>query len=257
MPDSYDALAPFYDLIHAELKEDVDFVLALADQTEGDVLELGCGSGRLLLPLAAASKRVVGLDSSAAMLARARERLAVEPAELASHVRLEEADIRRFVLDERFGLVLAAYNTLLHLDAAGKEAALRSTARHLLPGGRLFIDLENPLLLADGDAGGAPELERTIVDRESEQVVVQMSSRRIDVDRQILQVSWIFDVSPLHGGPVTRTVVEEDYHYSYAHELELMLQRVGLKLEALYGDYRKGPYREGAERLLALASLDT
>ena len=69
MTSSYDKLAPYYDRFHEALTADVEFVLSLAQQQDGPVLEMGCGTGRLLLPLARAGFEVTGIDTSAAMLA--------------------------------------------------------------------------------------------------------------------------------------------------------------------------------------------
>jgi SAM-dependent methyltransferase len=71
----YEQTAKYYDLVHAELKDDIPLVLTLAGQGKGPILELGCGTGRLLLPLARAGYEVIGLDNSPAMLAKAKARL--------------------------------------------------------------------------------------------------------------------------------------------------------------------------------------
>ena len=76
---SYDAIARYYDLSHQSLVEDIPFLLRVAAETGGPALELGCGSGRLLVPLARAGYAVTGVDNSPEMLARAELRLAGEP----------------------------------------------------------------------------------------------------------------------------------------------------------------------------------
>src|SRR5438874_377731 len=78
--DPYAALARFYDLDHAGFADDLDFWRNLARQIGGPVLEVGCGSGRVLLPLARAGFEVVGIDTSAPMLDRLKARLHAEPA---------------------------------------------------------------------------------------------------------------------------------------------------------------------------------
>jgi ubiquinone/menaquinone biosynthesis C-methylase UbiE len=121
----YDSIARFYDLTHASLTADLPFVLQLAAATNAPMLELGCGSGRLLLPLARAGHTVTGLDVSAGMLDRARARLAQEPTAVQQRVTLHLADMTNFTLPETspFGLIVIPYNTLLHLDTAQAIAA--------------------------------------------------------------------------------------------------------------------------------------
>ena len=87
----YDELAEYYDLIHTHVKEDIPFYLSLAQETGGPILELGCGSGRTLLPLVKAGYEVVGLDNSRPMLQRAELRL--QASGLGNSVRLIEAEM--------------------------------------------------------------------------------------------------------------------------------------------------------------------
>ena len=89
----YDLIAPYYDLTHAQLTADLGFVLSLASQAGGKVLELGCGTGRLLLPLARAGFTITGLDSSEAMLALAQQKLAQESEVIRGRVTLVSGDM--------------------------------------------------------------------------------------------------------------------------------------------------------------------
>ncbi len=108
-PDPYAALARFYDLDHAGFDADLDFWRNLAKIVDGPVLEIGSGTGRVLFPLARSGVEVVGVDSSPAMLARARAHLAADPA-LREWVTLCEADVRTLRLDggARFPLAISA-----------------------------------------------------------------------------------------------------------------------------------------------------
>ncbi len=99
-------LAALYD--HFPFAGDLPFYLDLTTAQGGRVLELASGSGRLLLPLAAAGHTVVGLDTSQPMLARARAKLAAAPPEVAARARLVEGDMRDFALDEEFDLAVIA-----------------------------------------------------------------------------------------------------------------------------------------------------
>src|SRR5690606_34936599 len=116
-------------------------VLALAAEG-GPILELGCGTGRLLIPLARAGRQVTGIDRSPAMLRLARERAQGEPHAVRRRIKLLCADMADFSLGEpRYKLALISYNTFLHLDATRAMAACRNIGRHLAPGGHLFIDV--------------------------------------------------------------------------------------------------------------------
>ncbi len=251
--DLYGAIARYYDAMHASLREDVGLVLSLAARG-GPILELGCGTGRLMVPLARAQRRVTGIDRSPAMLQLARERLREEPDAVRRRVDLLCADIAEFAIAEtRFRLALLSYNTFLHLDATRAMAACRNVARHLAPDGHLFIDVVNPLAVEQTPNDNFLTHERVLRDEDADKMVLVFAANRLDEGRQALHITWIFDSSPLNGGAVQRQVASVTYHYYFPHQLELMLDEAGLEVVDMYGNYRKEPYSEDAERLLVLA----
>jgi len=254
----YDKLARYYDQTHDALSDDIPFVLALADAANGRLLELGCGTGRLLGPLAQAGYAVIGLDNAAAMLARAKRRLASYPVTIQQQVTLVEADMTDFTLAADLtpvALCLLPYNTALHLDEPQLRQTLRQAATHLTKNGRLVLDLANPFMLAAVPDDQAVSLEATFTDAETNDIVFQFASYRPDETAQELQIIWWYDASPSGGGAVQRTVVPVTYHYRYPHQIELLLQQAGFRLEALYGWYDKRPVDEASERPLVTAVL--
>ncbi|MEW5986694.1 MAG: class I SAM-dependent methyltransferase [Chloroflexota bacterium] len=253
----YEAIARYYDLIHADLTADIDFVLALAAGAAGPVLELGCGTGRLLLPLAHSGHKVTGVDNSPAMLALAQKRLAVEPATTRERVTLIEADFTRFSetarLNGPFGLALFGHNTIMHLEPTSVTAVLPTVGRLLAPLGLLLIDVMNPLLVAQTPNDGYLSLEATRREPVTGDWIVQMAGSWLDDVKQILHVTWLFDRSPAAAGPIQRTIAEMDYHYLYPHEWTIILEAAGFQLVTLYGDYHNNPFDEQSERLLLVA----
>lgn len=252
----YDQIARFYDLTHASLTADLPFVLQLAAETIGPILELGCGSGRLLLPLARAGHTVTGLDVSTGMLDRAHARLVQEPTAVQQRVTLHQADMTNFSLPETppFSLIVIPYNTLLHLDTAQAAATLRQARKYLGENGRLFIDSANPADIASTPEDALLSLENVLTDPETDELIVHLASNKLDTAAQTLHITWIYDVSAPNGGPVNRTVAQATYHYRYPHQLELLLQEAGCKLLHLWGDYDQSPYDEASDRLLVLAT---
>lgn len=252
--DTYSRLAPYYDLLHASLTEDISFILALAEHNRGPVLELGCGTGRLLLPLARAGYHVTGVDNSAAMLCLASQHLAREPTKVRDRVSLLAGDMTRATLAPgTFALALVPYNTFMHLALAEATATIQAIARQLRPGGRLFLDLANPFAVEQTTGDRLLSLERILTDPESGATVVVMAASQLQEAAQLLSINWLFDASPAGGGPVERTVVQVAYHLYYPHQIDLLFQEGGLQLEALYGDYGEGPFDESAGRMLVLA----
>ena len=250
----YDQIAHYYDLTHADLTADMDTILTLAQQTTGPVLELGCGSGRLLLPLARAGHTITGVDNSAAMLARARIVLQNEPPDVQQRVTLLQADMAQMELGNgRFALAIIPYNTFMHLDSTQKTATLKRVKQYLMENGRLFIDLINPFAIAATPNDRAFSLESHFTDPQTGHIVLQIASSHLDDSTQQLQITWIYDASLPSGGPVHRTIAVASYHYLFPHQIELLLHEAGLRLDSLAGDYDQSPFAEESERLLVTA----
>jgi SAM-dependent methyltransferase len=133
---AYDPWAAVYDAMAADMTEDVPFYVELAREAREPVVELGVGSGRVAIPIARETgKRVIGLDSSPALLAIARERAAGLPLDL------RESDMRDFEVDESVDLVICPFRALLHLPTwRDKRRVFERVAAALRPGGRFAFN---------------------------------------------------------------------------------------------------------------------
>jgi SAM-dependent methyltransferase len=248
----YDDIARFYDLSHDRLTDDIPFVLRLAAATGGPVLEVGCGSGRLLLPLARAGIAVIGVDNSPEMLARAELRLAAEPEAVRARATLIAADARSLSLPagELFGLIVIGYNTFMHLDEAEAGATLQRLRPLLRSGGRLLIDVANPMALSMAADDPDFVLEDTLPDERSGRVVHQYTAYEAAPGEQAVDVTWVYEVA---GDGGTQTEARMRYHYLYPHQYDLLLTLAGFQLVALYGDYDGTAFDEESERLIVVA----
>lgn len=258
----YDQIARFYDLTHANLTDDIAFIINLAREANGPILELGCGSGRLLLPLARAGFTVTGVDNSAAMLARAQAALQAEPPTVQTRVTLIEADMTQLDVGNagteqsrsgRFALVIIPYNTFMHLDSAQKTAVLRRVKKGLERNGRLFIDLINPFAVATTPDDEEPILENSLTDPQTGHTIQQMAQNQLDEDAQCLYINWIYETLAPDGNAAQRTAVQAHYHYLFPHQIDLLLQETGFRLTDLSGDYDNSIFDEESDRLLVTA----
>jgi len=138
---AYEQIVDAYELEHTAFDDDIALYRTMASVVGDPVLELGCGTGRILVPLAADGFRVTGVDASPAMLARAADRL--HEAGVADRVTLQRADMRG--ADKApggpFGLVILGLNGLLHVTNQAEQRNLLAAVRRALdPGGQLVID---------------------------------------------------------------------------------------------------------------------
>jgi SAM-dependent methyltransferase len=249
---TYDLLSRYYDLENADFTEDLDFWLDLAE-THGDpILELGCGSGRVLLHLARRGHAITGVDNSPEMLALLEAKLkqastkhiAVPPTRLA-------ASLHDFQTTESFKLAIMPFNTFMHLlTLEAQTAALVNIRQHLAVGAPLALDMPNP-----GDAYAGPEpglaLERTF--RDGASTVQQFSCIALDRAAQLAHITWLYDaIAP--GGAVQRTVVPLTLRYTFPGEMRLLVERCGFTLTHLYGDYDCSPLADGSPRMIVVAT---
>lgn len=228
-PRHYDALMGDY-AGGAELQFYMHHVAAAA----GPVLELGCGTGRLTIPLVEDGWDVTGLDLSEAMLALAEEK-AKRSGVAVPWVR---ADFRDFQLMRRFALAFIPINSFAHLiDRTDQEAFLACVKRHLAPGGRLLISYFNPSLeLLTRD----PRRRYTVGEYyhpDGSGRVIVTESHRYDRATQINHLTWHYQQD---GRPEdTRALPMRIF---YPQELKSILHYNGFAVEAVYGDYDGAPF---------------
>lgn len=135
----------YYDVAYRSRHDDVAYYVRLGRLSGGPVLEYGVGTGRIALPLARAGVDVTGVDLSAPMLAQLARKLDSEPPDVKRRVRTVRGDMRTVRLRKRFPLVIAAFNTVLHLlERRDVEHFLAGVKSHLAPGGQLVFDFSVP-----------------------------------------------------------------------------------------------------------------
>ena len=237
-------VADFYDQVDPyRRRPDVAFYTALATEHGGPVLELGCGTGRVLLPTARAGVEITGVDVSDRMLSVCRSKLAEEPPEVRGRVRLSHADMRSFDLGRRFGLVTIPFRPFQHLVTVEEQMACLARAhRHLEPGGTLALDVFNPSLkrLVDPKYLQESEPEPTFVMPDGRSVVRTGRNASVDLVNQVIHAELIYYVAH-PDGTQERLVHDFPMRYFFRYELEHLLVRAGFKVEAVHGDFDRSP----------------
>lgn len=244
-PDSYLTTAELYELVMPyQQRADIGFFVEAAQTSGGRVLEVGCGTGRVLLPTARAGVSITGLDFSHHMLGVCRARLAAEPPEVQERVRLVQGDMRNFELGETFHLVTIPFRPFQHLiSVADQLNCLNSIARHLAPEGRLILDLFNPSLeaLTRDNLGQEQGEEPEFTTPDGRRVVRWHKIVARDLFEQVQSVELIYYVTH-PDGRTERLVHAFPMRYLFRYEAEHLLARAGFEVEHLYGDYDKSPY---------------
>ncbi len=249
MPDSsIYANAALYDEQYETYRDDLPHYLRLAEKYGSPILELGAGTGRLTAPLARAGHHVTAVEVSEAMLERARERLGQEG--LLDRVELVRADMREVELGSRFPLVIAAFNTLMHLHTLGdQDRALSRAAQHLERGGAFAFDLYNPRLGQQGVLRREAHWGR-VGGESSELFLVQDH----DPLAQVVLSRYYLDTVDENGYLRRRTETLRQRYYT-RFEIERALLFAGFRRVAFQGDFSGRPLEEDSPYLVGTALL--
>ncbi|UCD57578.1 MAG: class I SAM-dependent methyltransferase [Candidatus Hydrogenedentota bacterium] len=243
--DEYSVVTEFYDyVVPYRNRNDIGFFVEMARQSEGAVLEIGCGTGRVLIPIAKVGVNIVGLDLSPSMLAFCREKLSCEPEEVRSRVQLLQADMRRFDLGREFSLVITPFRPFQHLLTIEDQlSCLTSIRRHLAGDGRLVLDLYNPDLsrLIDEKFLGTWNEEPEFTMPDGRKVIRRTRVVSRDLFNQINDFELVHHVTHPDGSE-DQLGARFRLRYCFRFEAEHLLARAGFRVEQVYADYDKSAY---------------
>jgi SAM-dependent methyltransferase len=249
--DFYDP--ELYDGRAQGVPRDVEFFIELARESAAGhpVLELACGTGRVSIPIAREGFPVVGLDASAAMLERARHK----SADL-SNIRFVEGTMSDFSLPERFGLVAIPFRSFQHLlTVADQLACLRCIREHLVPGGRLAMDIFNPDILMIGEWLGVKR--GTVQSRRDDyshprtgRVVRAWESREYRAAAQEVESVFIDEELSDEGAVISRVHKGFKLRYIWRYEMEHLFALAGFEVEAVFGDCFRSPFDDRSPEMV-------
>jgi SAM-dependent methyltransferase len=256
--DVYDSLADFGELYdHVGLyaaRTDIAFYVDIARTAQGPVVELGCGTGRVLLPAARAGVTITGVDRSRRMLERCQAKLDAEPDAVRARVDLHAGDIRSFNLDRRFALAMMPFRVLQHLVAVDEQlACLANVRRHLATGGRLVLDVFAPILsrIVSPPVGEQEDTPPTPLPngrslRRTARVVAT------HIAAQVNDIELIYYVTEADGR-VDRRVQAFPMRWFLRFELEHLLVRSGFTIREMFGSFDRAAIAEGSPDIIVIA----
>jgi SAM-dependent methyltransferase len=248
MGELYDLASPYAQ------RADPTFYREEAEKSRGKVLEVACGTGRVLLPIARKGISIVGIDRSPAMLERCYELLAREPKEVQERVRLEQMDMRTFNLGERFALAIIPFRPLQHMvKVADQLSTFRSIHRHLDQGGHLVFDVFNPDLkvLAAGPGEEHEDFPLTkLLDGRSVRRTARVTG--VHPSRQTSDVELTYYVTDT-SGKAEKSVMRFPMRWFGRFEIEHLLERCGFGVKAVYGNFDRSELTDGSPEMIFVA----
>ena len=251
-----DALARLYDLDLAEDPGDIALYQALARRTGDPILELGVGSGRVAIALAAEGHRVVGVDNDPAMVARARARSGSEKAGALSLFEADLVDapeVEAVVASGPYALAFIALNSILLLASVERQrAALGAMARLLAPGGLAVVDAWQPSPVDLIAFDGRLSLEWLRTDPETGNAMTKTVAAWFDPATRLVTLTTIFDEGPAGAAPTRWTRIDA-LRLVTVDELSSYAVAAGLEVEQLAGDHGLGPLQPDSDRVVLIA----
>lgn len=252
LQDSMARVAPFLDDDYRKERADLLLYRKLARRCDGPILDVGCGTGRVMADLLARGHGCDGIDLSPALLKRASVKCRVAAAEVPWSV--HEADMRGFELPRTdYSLALLASNTLMHAPTPGEQSdVLTCVGRHLRPGGLLALDLFQPpveeLVREQGVTVAADSWQGS----ERGIRVTKWMRRSVDWVSQVQHTSITYEI--LHtDGRLEQVAAEFPLRFLWRNEAELMLKCAGFDVEAVWGSHAGEVLDSSSERMIFLA----
>ncbi len=240
-------LAILYDAHHSRHLEDLEFWKDIATQRGSPILELGCGTGRVLITLARAGHTVFGVDRNPAMLRVLKERL--NPI-ISSMVHIVLSDLTAYRLAERFSLILLPCNTYSTLTRVERRKSLLLVHRHLAPEGLFALSIPNPVMLSEVPIRSDPEVEEVFQDPESGDPV-QVSSEWERSGKHFV-LHWHYD-RLFPEGQVERISIQTRQEINDSRVYLKELEDSGLKPIRVCGDFDLSAYDMNSPNLILIA----
>jgi ubiquinone/menaquinone biosynthesis C-methylase UbiE len=249
-------LAELYDLVPGYAKlADIDFYVNECLGPGGKTLELGCGTGRVLLPIAESGIEITGLDISEHMLSICRNKLARKDEPVRNRVKLVHGDMTAFNLEETFNVVIIPFRPFQHLITVSEQmACLSHINRHLPLNGRLIFNVfqVNFKIISSPEYREETEdfAEFTLPDgrrlRRTHRIAACHRSEQYN------EVELIYYLTG-RDGAVERLVHAFPFRYFFRYELEHMLERNGFRVVNLFGDFDKSPLTDSSPEMVFIA----
>ena len=248
----YDAWADIYDSVFSYVNEDIPFYVDEAVRSGGPVIELGCGTGRVALPIALNGIDVVGLDSSSLMIKKARQKAEQTGG---SNLKLVQADMIDFKFDDKFPLAIVPFHGLLSLlSLEDMERTLLNIRRHLTPEGKLIFDIFVPDLNMMVQEGDVPYHFRDVTDPNTGRRLVIWNQASYDSHSQIMSIRSTIEELDRSGRVENKMYRDFALRYIFRWEMHYLLRACGYDILELYGDFRRQEFDENSTEMVWVAT---
>lgn len=234
--------------------EDIDFYVNSAVESKGKVLELGCGTGRILIPTAQAGVNIAGLDLSKDMINVCQRKIEMLPLRQKESIKLSVGNMKDFNFTDKFELITIPFRAFLHLMTINDQmSALNCIYRHLTDSGKLIMNIFDPNLKIIAEhmsyLGAALKGRPGFKHPESQREVIEWESREYKLEDQTISEMRIYDEISDDGRVINRQYIPLKLRFIYRYEMQHLLERCNFEILDLWGDFRKGLFKAGGEQI--------
>ena len=231
--NNYDYIADLYD-IYVPVTFDIDFFLAEAKKTTGEVLELMSGTGRVSIPLIEAGVKLTCVDLSAGLNAILENKLQ----KLGLKADVYQMDVCELELQKKFDMVIIPFSSFAHITSPDDQRkALARIRQHLLPGGTFICTLGNPKLRQKAVDGQLRLFRKYPLSDAQGLLLLWIAENISNGDEQVVEAMQFYEEYDAKGILQLKRLLELHFRLSQKDEFEELAKATGFKVKALYGDY--------------------
>lgn len=249
-------IAKFYDLIYANYnRKDIEFYINYSKKARGKTLELGCGTGRILIPTAISGCEITGLDVSPFMLKKCQEKLVKQPKTVQDRVKLIQGNMTDFETEEMYSLVTTPFRSFQHLISIEEQkACLQCANKHLLPNGLLILDLFHtfPPRIYDKKYINEEEEINDLKLPDGRRIRRTSLTSAFHRAKQYNDIKLIYYISH-PDGKEERLVQSFPFRYFFRYEVEHLLELCGFKVIELFGDFERAKFSDNSPEMIFVA----
>lgn len=251
---AYDNWVDIYDLLYSGFTADIPFYVEECLAADGPVLELGCGTGRVSIPIVSQGVNLTCLDISKGMICELNRKITTSNDPLPA-LKVIHGDMRNFTLDAQFDLVVIPFRSFLCLLSVEDQVrTLISIKRHLSNKGKLILNFFVPDLQTMNQEGDLSNHLFDVTDPNTGGRLVVWNQTKCDMHTQILDTRLIIEI--LNNDDVTTKRLHRDVQLRYVYRWEMyhLLRYCGYTVVDLYGDFNRTPFDDQSEEMVWIAS---
>ncbi|SFS50491.1 class I SAM-dependent methyltransferase [Marininema halotolerans] len=228
----------FYDSYLGNSTEDIPFWLEVT-KNDQEILDIGCGTGRVAIPLGIQGKTVYGIDNSMAMLQAFREKINNQYPQLKNQIHIHQQDMRSFHIDKKFHTMIIPDISFNHL-ATNQDVndTLQSINQHLFPGGKLILEVINPIRVVTNQTKTIHKHVQT------GKYFLTWTLGKYIHDKQIYETANYYQYCDAQGKPENDKITQVNiyYRFYYPQEMDYILEANGFRIINKYGGYDQSPF---------------